>query len=90
MGWGADPLRPPHGTRAQLALVAHGSDTTTTTIRYGVQAVGQLMAMPQLLWHLKDSNQGQKGAISAFAYMQPPPPPHFTTKLSALLITRGY
>lgn len=89
MGWEPDLLRPPHGTRAQLALVAHGGDTTST-IRYGVQAVGQLMAMPQPLWHLKGSNQGQKGAISAFAYVQVPPPPHFTTKLSALLITRGY
>lgn len=72
MCWEVDPLRPPHSTRAQLALVAHGGDTTTT-IRYGVQAVGQLMAMPQLLWHLKGSNQGQKGAFSVFASMQSPP-----------------
>lgn len=70
MGCRADPLRSARGTRAQLALVAHRGSTTTTTSRvvYRIQAVEQLMAVPQFLWHLKDSNQGQRGAVSTFAY----------------------
>lgn len=57
MGCRADPLRSARGTRAQLALVAHGGSTTTTSrVVYRIQAVEQLMTVPQFLWHLKDSN----------------------------------
>lgn len=57
MGCRADPLRSARGTRAQLALVAHGGSTTTTSrVVYRIQAVEQLVTVPQFLWHLKDSN----------------------------------
>lgn len=93
-GLGADPLRPPHGTRAQVALVAHGGDATTT-IRYRVQTEVQLTAMLRLLWPLRGCNEGQKGAISAFAYwgLQTPPPFHHQAEGPAdntgLLINQG-